>query len=991
MLESGYGHAGKEKSDNVQTLVGMWKLAVDPDNKGREERWFDSDPVTGAQDAPVPGIIQQVFPDYHGVAWYWYRFEPVMSRSGGRRCLLKFGAVDYLADVWLNGISLGGHEDGETPFSFNVTDALKFDSENLLVVRVLNPTDEPIDGIKLQETPHCSKTVKGYQPGRGYNFGGIMLPVELVSVPEIRVTDIFARTNISTGQIRVSITVENDHAVPAGGSLVVSVSPAKAGEVLSSESVMAEFIAAEKTYQANLFVDRPRLWSLEDPYLYRVEVDLEAAAGDMVFTHKQWVNCGFRDFYVKNGYFYLNGKRIFLRSSHTGDHYPIGQKWPHTPDLLRQDLVYAKASGFNTVRFIAGVAIPEQLDFCDEIGLMVYEECYASWCLADSPKMGERYDRSVLGMVQRDRNHPSVTIWGLLNETEDGPVFRRAEACLKKLRQLDDTRLVLINSGRWDRQPSIGSVSNPGSWEWEHVWGVEAPDARPVSDKSPMGGYFDKAGDAHVYPVVPQTPEVNQFIRTLGKDSEPVFLSEYGIGSLLDVIHGSRMYEQVGARPDLSDAVLFRSMAEKLIADWEKFGMDGVYPFPAEMLRDSQRLHIRQRLLGFDLIRSNPNLCGYNVTGLLDHGITGEGLWNFWREFKPGIMDALADGWAPLRWCLFVEPMHGYLGRKIKVEVVLANEDVLRPGRYPARLRISDCKGIVWEKCMDVNIPEPPPGEEGPLAVPVFSEEVVLEGEAGAYQLAVSMERGGDPVGEPLTFYMSDPAALPGMQETVTTWGIDDRVQKWLGLHGITCRRFRRVAPDTKEVILVGDLANMQTGVDDWRNLLQRIQRGSTALFLSPLGFTRGEDAVGWLPLANKGRCYKFHDWLYHKECVAKLHPIFHGLQSKGIMDWDYYGQVIPHHLFDGQDVPDDVAAAAFATGYSCPGGYASGILFGTYSFGQGRFCLNTFRVLENVDIDPAADRLLLNMIDYARRTTSGSLAELPTDFDTVLRKVGIS
>lgn len=72
-----------------------------------------------------------------------------------------------------------------------------------------------------------------------------------------------------------------------------------------------------------------------------------------------------------------------------------------------------------------------------------------------------------------------------------------------------------------------------------------------------------------------------------------------------------------------------------------------------DMLRDSQRLHARQRLIGFDLIRSNPQICGYNLTGLLDHALTGEGLWSFWREWKPGILDALVDGWAPLRWCLF--------------------------------------------------------------------------------------------------------------------------------------------------------------------------------------------------------------------------------------------------------------------------------------------------------------------------------------------------
>lgn len=80
-------------------------------------------------------------------------------------------------------------------------------------------------------------------------------------------------------------------------------------------------------------------------------------------------------------------------------------------------------------------------------------------------------------------------------------------------------------------------------------------------------------------------------------------------------------------------------------------------------------------------------------------------------------------------------------------------------------------------------------------------------------------------------------------------------------------------------------------------------------------------------------------------------------------MDWDYYGPVIPPAFFTDQATPDDVAAAAFAVGYSCPGGYASGLLLATYPFGQGRLRLNTLRILDNLGDHPAAGQLLLNML----------------------------
>ena len=187
-----------------------------------------------------------------------------------------------------------------------------------------------------------------------------------------------------------------------------------------------------------------------------------------------------------------------------------------------------------------------------------------------------------------------------------------------------------------------------------------------------------------------------------------MFLSEYGTGSLLNVIRGTRHFEQSQACPDLADATLFREMAAKLEADWQAWGFDGVYPFPEDMLLDSERLHSRQRLLGFDLVRANPQLCGFNLTGMLDHGITGEGAWTFWREWKPGVAEALADGWAPLRWCLFAAPSHVYAGRPCHLEAVLATEDVLPPGEYPATLRVHGPGGVIWEDKRTVVVPPPP-------------------------------------------------------------------------------------------------------------------------------------------------------------------------------------------------------------------------------------------------------------------------------------------
>ncbi len=370
-------------------------------------------------------------------------------------------------------------------------------------------------------------------------------------------------------------------------------------------------------------------------------------------------------------------------------------------------------------------------------------------------------------------------------------------------------------------------------------------------------------------------------------------------------------------------------------------------------------------LLDYDLIRANPKLCGYNLTGILDHGMTGEGLWSYWREWKPATFDAVADGWSPLRWCLFADPLHGYSGREVTVEAVLATEDVLRPGQYPARFRVFGPAGIVWERVATVTIPDPPP-----LAVPVIRETFRLAGPPGRYTFAANLERGGAATGGSLAFHVSDTTAWPRLpaESSVILWGIESSAERWLTAQGLECRQLEAGPALTQELILIGKPEDAGDS-ERWKLLKQRMTAGATLLFLSAQLFKDNQVAMDWLPLKNRGRCYTFNDWLYHKECVAKRHPVFAGLQGPGILDMDYYGRVIPHEVFEGIDTPDETIVAAFATGHhSYPRGYGSSIVIGTWRSGGGRFILSTPYVLENLDLHPAADRLLLNLVRYGMR-----------------------
>jgi hypothetical protein len=414
----------------------------------------------------------------------------------------------------------------------------------------------------------------------------------------------------------------------------------------------------------------------------------------------------------------------------------------------------------------------------------------------------------------------------------------------------------------------------------------------------------------------------------------------------------------------------------------------------------------RHRIHGFDLVRSNPSLCGFNLTGMLDHALTGEGLWTLWRTWKPGALDALQNGWAPLRWCLFIEPSHAYVGRPLRIETVLANEDILAPGRYPVTFRLFGPSGVAWERRVEAVLPGAAPGGDPPLAVTILEETITPDGPPGTYRLVADMERGGAPMNRSRELTLSDPAQLPGMTGTsVSLLGVEAPAEAWLKGRGAACRKLdgkpdRKPGsplPKSRDVILVGNLSREAHGRETWVDLAERVATGSVAVFLSCEAFRRAKDAnekevdLGWLPLEKKGRCRVFNDWLYHKENVARRHPVFEGLQGNGILDWYYYGSLSPRHIFDGQDDAEEVVAAAFATGY-CGGGskgYESGTLMSVHRLGSGRFILNAFPVLETLDVVPAADRMLLNMVRYAASLCAQPPTALPAGFPSMLRALG--
>ncbi len=960
------------------SLDGEWQLATDPQDVGRTEQWFTA-PRPEAVITKVPWIIQDAFPGYHGLAWYWRTLDVPRNPHRGGRTLLRFGAVDYKADIWVNGQSAGSHEGGETPFTLDVTDLVRPGESNLVAVRVLNPTHSPIDGITLNQSPRRAKVIP-YSAGAQYNHGGIVESVDLLTVPAAYIEDLHLIPDPQTGQIRIRLTCRNHLSAPTEAMVAVMAGPATSGETRAARQLRCTLTPGVSAIETAVTISDPHWWDLNDPFLYRVTARVQI--GDS--ADEQSDRCGFRTFTMDRGYFRLNGRRIFLRGAHTVNATPVGQQVAGDPALFQRDIVLMKAMGFNCIRFIWGGATRRQLDMCDEFGLMAYVEHAAANPMQDSPQMGDRFDRSVSETIRRDRNHPSVTMWGLLNETPDGPVFQHALGMLPLVRTLDETRLVMLNSGRWDGRLEVGSLCNPGSTGWEGYMGGEGP-GTGTSRWTNIGGNFARMGDQHAYPRVPHTAETMRWLRDLGHDTGPVFLTEYGIGSAIDLWRYTRRFEELG-KPEAEDARYYRERLERFLADWNQWQMGECFSGPDAFFSASLERMAAQRTLGLNALRAAPGLNGHSVTGMMDHVNCGEGLFTLFRDLKPGTTDALSEGFAPVRLCLFAEPVHLYRGGKVRLEAVLANEDVLPAGEYPVRVQVigPDMQRPL-DKIVTVTIPETTADHEPAFALPFYDEEIVLDGPSGEYRFLATLLSGAAATGGRAVCHVTDPADMPVVDGEVTLWGDDQELAAWLQAHGIANRPYTPGDSKVRERILVGRVVPVPGDASVWQDLARRIAQGSTVVFLCPNVFQRGDQPAGWLPLATKGTIRGIHSWLYQKDDWAKKHPVFDGLPAGQLMDAVYYRETIPDLVLSGQTAPQE----AICGGIKASQEYDSGLMVASWQLGAGRFLVNTLWIRESLGSNPPAERLLRNMLRWAGSEISQPSAELPADFATTLKELG--
>lgn len=436
-----------------------------------------------------------------------YRRTFTASPAEGRRTLLHCEGVDHEARVWVNRQFVGDHTGGYTPFTLDVTDALR-DGENELVVAATDLARD-LEWPRGKQAWHDAPHMIWY--GRS---SGIWRSVWLEDVPAVRLASAEWMTLDTSAHLAGLVRIEG---WSEADDLAVEASFAHDGTPLGTVRTQAGASAVEFTTRLGRAVDAdtPALyWSPDNPAL--IDVRLRLLRGDEVLDEVDGYT-GLRTL-AASGTVELNGVAVFSRLVLEQAYWPDTHFTAPSADALRAEAELIRSLGFNGLRMHQVSADPRFLRACDEAGLMVWADCPAAYVF--SPRALRATTETLLGLVGRDGNHPSLVGWVPFNESWGVPEVatsarqRDAVTALASLAHaLDPTRLVIGNDG-W--QNVAGDVV--GVHDYSH-------------DAATLASRYGTA-DAVAATLASRAPAGRELVVGDVPADAPVLLSEFGGVSL---------------------------------------------------------------------------------------------------------------------------------------------------------------------------------------------------------------------------------------------------------------------------------------------------------------------------------------------------------------------------------------------------------------------------------------------------------------------------
>lgn len=445
---------------NTTSLNGTWKYIIDPYENGyynyryepfdqQESPWasaffLNSKPKNpsdlleynfdGMDDIEVPGDWNSQKKEllyYEGTVWYKKSFDYSRLKADSR-IFVYFEASNYKTEVYFNGIKLGTHIGGFTPFNFEVTNLIK-EKDNFLVVKV--------DNKRLKEGVPTLNT-------DWWNYGGITRDVKLVETAPNFIQDYFIQLNPENNkQLKGYIDLNGNN-----------VSQKKVAINIPELRIKSELTTDENGYAAfQINAKKIKYWSVEKPVLYDVTIQTD----DEVLNDQ----IGFRTIKTKGSAILLNNKPVYLKGISVHEESPIRDGRGYSKDDAEKLLSWAQELGCNYVRLAHYPHNEHMVRLADKKGILVWEENPVYWTIDwDNQDTYANAENQLSELIERDKNRASVIIWSMANETPNTPsrnafLSKLANFCKTK----DNTRLIsaALEQKNYNGNPSIRTIDDP--------------------------------------------------------------------------------------------------------------------------------------------------------------------------------------------------------------------------------------------------------------------------------------------------------------------------------------------------------------------------------------------------------------------------------------------------------------------------------------------------------------------------------------------------
>lgn len=366
---------------------------------------------------------------FQGTSWYQKKFK--VGNSNNKKIFLYFEGVMQEADVWINNQKVTNHKGGYLPFTIDITPFLNSKKENTIKVKV-NNEDNPefLPGKPLKDLD--------------FNYyGGIYRNVYLLTTDKLYITNAVQADKKASGGIyanfdninkekasgTVQVDLKNEFAVAKQALLKFILTTKEGGKLEFKSKAFTIKANSDKSITQKIEVKNPNLWSISNPNLYHLEVQV-ISNDKIIDSYSEKV--GIRKSEIKDDGYYLNDKKVYITGTNEHQEYPyLG--YAISDEAQYRDAVKIKNAGFDFVRLSHYPHAEAFLNACDELGILVMNSL-TGWQFFGNDTFQKNAIKDIRDMARRDRNHPSIIFWeASLNETEMSESFmKEATKALKE-------------------------------------------------------------------------------------------------------------------------------------------------------------------------------------------------------------------------------------------------------------------------------------------------------------------------------------------------------------------------------------------------------------------------------------------------------------------------------------------------------------------------------------------------------------------------------